>query len=99
MAHTLFTSRGEREKEGGERKRAREREKGGRERVRKRERESKREGERERDRDVELLFLKGMTGALAPFSCLVFYIYQPEAVKHFFPILKPIRDILEKFSM
>jgi hypothetical protein len=26
--------------------------------------------ERERDRDVELLFLKGMTGALAPFSYL-----------------------------
>ncbi len=54
------------------------------------------ERERERDRDAELLFLKGMTGALAPFSCLVFYIYQPEAVKHFFPILKPIEDIIDK---
>jgi hypothetical protein len=54
----------EREKEG-ERERGREREKeGGRER--------KREGEREREKCPELfLFLKGMTGALAPFSYLV----------------------------
>ncbi len=52
-----------------------------RERERKSERESEkeegrergRERDRERDRDVELLllFLKGMTGALAPFSYLV----------------------------
>jgi hypothetical protein len=47
----------------------------GRERVRKRERERERgrerekEGERERKR--EYIFLKGMTGALAPYSYLV----------------------------
>jgi hypothetical protein len=35
-------------------------------RERERETERKREGGRERERDVELLFLKGMTGALAP---------------------------------
>jgi hypothetical protein len=66
----------EREEEGGresekkgERERGRER---GRERER--ERERKREGlrvrKREGDRDV---ILKGMTGALAPFSYLVLY--------------------------
>ncbi len=60
-AHTLFT--GQREKE--------------RERRRERERERKREGGRERERkreEREYLFLKGMPGALAPFSYLV-YIY------------------------
>jgi hypothetical protein len=40
-----------------------------RERERKRERERGREKERENER--ENLFLKGMTGALAPFSYLV----------------------------
>jgi hypothetical protein len=39
--------------------------------VRERVRVRKRERDRERDRDVELLFLKGNTGALAPFSYLV----------------------------
>ncbi len=48
-----------------------------REKERKREREIKREGEREierergRDREFVFLFLKGVTGALAPFSFLV----------------------------
>ncbi len=39
-----------------------------------REREREKERERERERDVQncyFLFLKGMTGALAPFSYLV----------------------------
>ncbi len=53
------------------------------ERERERERERKREKERERERKRErcricpellFLFLKGMTGAMAPFSYLVFYI-------------------------
>ncbi len=46
-----------------------------REREREREKEKKRgrKRERERDRNVEFLFLKGMTGALAPFSLLVKY--------------------------
>jgi hypothetical protein len=43
--------------------RDKERERGGRERKR----------EREREREREYLFLKGMTGALAPFSYLVRY--------------------------
>jgi hypothetical protein len=56
-----------------------------RERVRKRgresekegERQSEKEGERERERcricsELLFLFLKGIMGALAPFSCLVF---------------------------
>jgi hypothetical protein len=48
-----------------------------RKRDSKRERESKSEGEREsekerkREREREYLLLKGMTGALAPFSYLV----------------------------
>jgi hypothetical protein len=55
-AHTLFT--------------------GQRERDKKRERERKKEKERERERcrigpELLFLFLKGMTGALAPFSYLV----------------------------
>ncbi len=70
----------ERKKERGrEREKERERKK---ERVRKRERErvrkreSEKEGERERNKffncpELLLLFLKGMTGALAPFSYLV----------------------------
>jgi hypothetical protein len=59
-AHTLFTGQRERDKE--------------------RERERGREGERERGRgrkncpELLFLFLKGMTGALAPFSYLVFQI-------------------------
>ncbi len=55
-----------REKEGG-RERGREKE-GGRERERKRERERGRE--REKEREI-IVILKGMTGALAPFSYLV----------------------------
>jgi hypothetical protein len=53
-----------------------------REREREKERERKREGGREREREKERVrkrerellfsFLKGMTGALAPFSYLVF---------------------------
>ncbi len=34
-------------------------------------RERERKGERERERKIEYLFLKGMTGAMAPFSYLV----------------------------
>jgi hypothetical protein len=60
--HTLFTSQRERESKR-ERKRKREREK-----------EIQREKERERERKREYLFLKGMTGALAPFSYQVLYI-------------------------
>jgi hypothetical protein len=60
--HTLFI---------GQRERKRERE---RERERDREGGRKRGRERERERCPELfLFLKGMTGALAPFSYLVLY--------------------------
>jgi hypothetical protein len=58
-----------------ERERGRERERE-RERVRKREREKDRERERERCRicpELLFLFLKGMTGALAPFSYLVYH--------------------------
>jgi hypothetical protein len=36
-----------------------------------RERVRKRERERERERDRDRIFLKEMTGALEPFSCLV----------------------------
>ncbi len=36
-----------------------------------RERESEKEGERERERERCKIFLKGMTGAVAPFSYLV----------------------------
>ena len=54
-----------------ERGRERKRE-GGRERERKRE-----EGERERDGERIVIFFKGMTGALAPFSYLVIYIIVP----------------------
>jgi hypothetical protein len=64
----------EREKRGG---RNRESEKqGGKERGRERERERNREGDRERNVKYvqNCLFLKGMTGALAPFSYLVIYI-------------------------
>jgi hypothetical protein len=42
-----------------------------REGKRKREREKRKRGEREIEREREYLFLKGMTGALAPFSYLV----------------------------
>jgi hypothetical protein len=51
-----------------------------RKRVRKSEREREREKERERETErqrcrIVILILKGMTGALAPFSDLVDYIY------------------------
>jgi hypothetical protein len=73
-AHPLHQSDRKRERE-----RERERDK------RERERDEEREGERERERDVEIVIefislllslpaLKGMTGALAPFSYLVWYI-------------------------
>ncbi len=39
--------------------------------VRKREREKEKEGEKKGERKREYIFLKGMTGALAPFSNLV----------------------------
>jgi hypothetical protein len=42
-----------------------------RERERGRERESKRESEKEGERERCRIFLKGMTGALAPFRYLV----------------------------
>jgi hypothetical protein len=41
--------------------------------VREKEREGGRERKRERERCPEILFSKGMAGALAPFSYLVFY--------------------------
>jgi hypothetical protein len=44
-----------------------------RERERERESERRREGERERCPELLFLSLKGMTGALAPFSYLVTY--------------------------
>ena len=83
-AHPLHRSERERKrKREGEREREIERE-GGRERKREREkeggRERKRESEKEGERDVEyvnqcyFLFLKGMTGALAPLSFLVYKI-------------------------
>jgi hypothetical protein len=58
-----------------EREREREKERG-KETVRERRRERERDRDRERERERELLFisLKGMTGALAPFSYLVFII-------------------------
>ncbi len=60
-----YTSVRERKREGKREKIKRGKEGG-------RERERKREKERERERCPELLlFLKGMTGALAPFSYLV----------------------------
>ncbi len=64
----------EREREK-EREKAREKERE-RERERKRERKKRRERERERERcrmcsELLFLFLKGMTGAEAPFSYLV----------------------------
>jgi hypothetical protein len=75
-ADTIFTGQRERERER-ERDIKREREREG-ERERERERDIKRErergGERERGRErcrIWLLNLKGMTGALAPFSYLV----------------------------
>ncbi len=77
-AHTLFSDqrekRRERKREGRVREgREREREKEGGERERKR--ECERGGGRERKRcricPILFLFLKGMMGALAPFSYLV----------------------------
>jgi hypothetical protein len=80
------------------RKREREREgerEGGRERERERGREGEREGERERGREKEgegerkreYLFLKGMTGALAPFSYLVQYKAERFAITNALTIL------------
>jgi hypothetical protein len=73
-AHTLFTGQRERDKE--------------REKGREKGREIKREGERERERErfrifpeLLFLFLKGMTGALAPFSYLEFNIYGKKVLK------------------
>ncbi len=46
--------------------------------MRKRERERETEREKEREREMSrilILFLKGMTGALAPFSYLVFFLF------------------------
>ncbi len=63
-AHTLFTGQREREREE-EREKEGVREKGG---VR-----EERERERGRERELLFLFLKRMTGALAPCSYLVFY--------------------------
>jgi hypothetical protein len=68
--HPLHQSERERKRvRERERKRVREREKE-RERGRKREREKERKREREREREMKnmsrILFLKGMTGALAP---------------------------------
>jgi hypothetical protein len=40
--------------------------------VRSRKREEEKEKERERERGRERIFLKGMMGALAPFTFLVF---------------------------
>ncbi len=55
-----------------ERKREREKErKRERERERERERGRVRESEKQGERELLFLFLKGMTGVLAPFSCLV----------------------------
>ncbi len=68
--HTLFYRQRERERGDRERKRAGERERRERERKRAGERESKKEGEREKKCNF-YLFLKGMTGALTPFSYLV----------------------------
>jgi hypothetical protein len=65
---TFFASERKREKER-ERERKREICK---ERAREREKEGGRDREKERERESEIfLFLKGMTGALAPFSYLV----------------------------
>ncbi len=79
-AHPLYRSERKRERER-ERERGRQREKeGGRARKKEGEREKERERERGREREREScricpellsLFLKGMTGALAPFSYLV----------------------------
>jgi hypothetical protein len=69
-AHTLFTSQREIKRE--------------RERVREREGEREREREREKEREMQNMVIeffsllltmagvKGMTGALAPFSCLIY---------------------------
>jgi hypothetical protein len=58
--HTLFTGQIERERERGRKREA--------EREREREKERKREWERETCPELLFLFLKGMKGALAPFS-------------------------------
>ncbi len=87
--HSSFSQRErgkERKRDGGrerkkEREREEERERGReRDRVRKKERERGRGRERERAREILnmvafFLFLKGMMGALAPFSYLVFKVY------------------------
>ncbi len=71
-AHTLYWSEREREREI-KKERGRERKREG-ERKREKESERKKEGERERCRicpELLFLFLKGMMGALAPFSYIV----------------------------
>ncbi len=68
------TDQRERERER-ERKKERDKEREGeREREREKDRERGRERGRERERELLFLFLKGMTGALAPFSYLVYKI-------------------------
>jgi hypothetical protein len=71
-----------------ERKREKERERE-RQREKERDRERKREQERERERERErcricpellFLFLKGMTGALAPFTFLVAHIFELQII-------------------
>jgi hypothetical protein len=71
-SHTLFTRRERKTERVREKERERGRE-GGRERERERGRERERVRKRERERCPEFLFLflKGITGALAPFSYLV----------------------------
>jgi hypothetical protein len=70
-AHPLhLTDRKSERGREGEKERERESEKE-RQRVRTRDRERERQRVRKRDRKREYLFLKRMTGALAPFSCLV----------------------------
>jgi hypothetical protein len=66
--HPLHRSERETER-GGDRERGRDEE-----RERGKEGEREKEGRRDRERELLLLFLKEMTGALAPFSYLVKYI-------------------------
>jgi hypothetical protein len=68
-AHNLFTGQRGTEKEGG---RESEKEEG-----RESEKEGGRESEKEEERELLFLFLKGIPGALAPFTYLVFYSTDP----------------------
>ena len=57
--------------------------------VRERKRQRDKEGERERERCricPELLFFKGMTGTLAPFSYLVYYNSERRSTVLFLPV-------------